>query len=369
MERQFVDCVTVRVRAGRGGDGSPSFRREAHVEFGGPDGGDGGRGGNVVLVGSHHEDSLISLLYSPNLVAENGEPGRGQQKYGRAGKDLVIKVPCGTTVIDPESGETRFDVVEDGQEVIIAQGGRGGWGNIHFKSSTNQAPTKFIPGSEGEEFVFRFELKVIAEIGLVGFPNAGKSSLLTAISDARPKIGAYPFTTLNPIIGTMEFDDFSQIRVADIPGIIEGASEGIGLGIDFLKHIARAKALMFVVDCGGVDGRTPEADYKALRNEIRSYDPELLKKPTILVANKMDVPGSEIGLAKLEKTARRKAIAISAADGSGLPELREKIKALVKPIAPGTKPKNAKIGLRASKEQDHSEVSAEKFSKASFLQL
>ncbi len=366
MDRQFVDSTTVRVRAGRGGDGSPSFRREAHVEFGGPDGGDGGRGGNVVLVGSKHEDSLISLLYNPNLVAENGEPGRGQQKHGRNGKDLRIKVPCGTTVISEETGEVCFDVVEDGQEVVIANGGRGGWGNIHFKSSTNQAPTKFIPGDEGEEFVYRFELKVIAEIGLVGFPNAGKSSLLTAISDAHPKIGAYPFTTLNPVIGTVIYDDFAQIRVADIPGIIEGASDGVGLGIDFLKHIARAGVLMFVIDTAGVDGRNPWDDYKLLRNEIKRYDPEMLKRPSLLVANKMDVPGADLNLAKLEKAARRKVIAISTEDGSGIDALREKIRDLIKPTVPGADKAKAKARV---KPQDHSEVSSEKFAKASFLQF
>lgn len=366
-ERQFIDCTTVRVRAGRGGDGSPSFRRESHVEYGGPDGGDGGRGGNVVLVGSRHEDSLISLFYSPNLFAENGENGHGQQMHGRNGKDLVVKVPCGTTVINEETGEACFDVVEDGQEVIIANGGRGGFGNVHFKSSTNQAPTRYIPGAEGEEFTYRFELKVIAEIGLVGFPNAGKSSLLTAISDARPKIGAYPFTTLNPIIGTVIYPDGSALRVADIPGIIEGAHEGIGLGIDFLRHIARAKVLVFVVDCAGTDGRTPWDDYKALRNEIRNYDPEMLKRPTLLVANKMDTPAAEANLARLEKAARRSVIAISAADGTGIDDLKAKIKEMIKPVVPGAVKASAK--KRASVGDDHAEVSAEKFAKAGFLKI
>ena len=366
-ERQFVDSATVYVRAGRGGDGSASFRREAHVEYGGPDGGDGGRGGDVVLVGSRHEDSLISLFYSPKLVAGNGEPGRSQQMYGRNGRNLVVKVPCGTSVIDPETDEVIFDVVEDGAEVVIARGGRGGWGNVHFKSATNQAPTKFIPGEEGEEFTFRFELKVIAEIGLVGFPNAGKSSLLSAISEARPKIGAYPFTTLNPIIGTVVYDDFAQVRVADIPGIIEGAHEGVGLGIDFLKHISRAKVLMFVVDCAGVDGRAPWDDYRALRNEIRRYDPEMLKRPTVLVANKVDLPGAEANLARLEKAARRKAIAVSAADGTGLDALRAKIRETVKPVPPGADASRMRKP-RASADS-HGEVSAEKFAKATFLQL
>lgn len=364
-ERQFVDSATAHVRAGKGGDGSASFRREAHVEFGGPDGGDGGRGGNVVLVASNHEDSLLSIYYSPNLFAENGEPGRGQQMYGRNGKDLIVKVPCGTTVIDEETGEVRFDLTYDGEEAIIAKGGRGGFGNVHFKSSTNQAPTRFIPGAEGEEFTYRFELKVIAEVGLVGFPNAGKSSLLTALSDARPKIGAYPFTTLNPIIGTHLFDDYSRLRIADIPGIIEGAHEGVGLGIDFLKHISRAKALVYIVDCAGVDGRDPCRDYRALRNEIKNFDPELLKRPSLLVANKMDLPGAERNLQKLERSARRKAIPISANDETGLEELCSQLKRLAKPEIPGVSSQKK----RTAKPSGDGEVSQEKFKKASFLQM
>ena len=362
-ERLFVDCQSVHVRAGRGGDGSPSFRREAHVEFGGPDGGDGGRGGNVVLRGSRHVDTLLGIFYSPRLFAENGEPGRGQKMFGRNGSDLVIDVPCGTTVIDEETGEVCFDVVDDGQEVVIARGGRGGLGNVHWKSATNQAPTKFTPGEEGEEFHYRLELKVIAEIGLVGFPNAGKSSLLTAISDARPKIGAYPFTTLNPVIGTVVFDDFATLRVADIPGIIAGANEGVGLGIDFLKHISRAKALVFVVDTAGVDGRTPWSDYKALREEVAAFDPSLLERPSLLVANKLDLPGADANLAKLERAARRKAIAVSTADGTGLEELKARIRQLVKPTPPGSSTSKRRT------RQDHAEVSAEKLAKASFLKL
>ena len=317
-ERQFIDRVQVVVRAGRGGDGSASFRREAHVEFGGPDGGDGGKGGDVVLLGSRHEDSLESIFFNPRLIAENGQPGRGRQMHGRNGRDLVVPVPCGTAVIDEETGETVFDVTGDGQRVTIASGGRGGFGNIHFKSSTNQAPTRFIPGKDGEEFNYRLELKVIADIGLVGFPNAGKSSLVTAVSEARPKVGAYPFTTLNPVIGTVFYPDGAHLRVADIPGIIEGAHEGVGLGIDFLKHISRAKVLAFVIDCAGTDNRDPVGDYKALRNEIRRYDPEMLKRPIILVANKMDAPAAAANLPRLEKAARRKAVPLSAVEGTGL---------------------------------------------------
>lgn len=364
-ERQFVDSVNVHVRAGRGGDGSASFRREAHVEFGGPDGGDGGHGGDVVLVGSRHEDSLVSLYYNPKLVAENGQPGRGQQMHGRNGRDLEVNVPCGTTVIDEATGETVFDVVGDGQRVTIARGGRGGFGNVHFKSSTNQAPTRFIPGLDGEEFDYRLELKVIADIGLVGFPNAGKSSLVAAVSEARPKVGAYPFTTLNPVIGTIVYPDDARIRVADIPGIIDGAHEGVGLGIDFLKHVARAKVLAFVIDCAGTDNRDPVEDYRALRREIRLYDPEMLKRPAVLIANKVDSPGAEVNIARLEKAARRKAIAISAREGTGIDRLLERLRKVIRPAAPGAvagTPRHRRVPDGA-----HEEVSADKLARASFL--
>ena len=368
-ERQFIDCISVHVKAGRGGDGSASFRHEAHVEFGGPDGGDGGRGGHVILRGSHHVDTLLGVFYSPNLVAQNGEPGHGQQMYGKAGKDLIVDVPCGTTIIDEETGEARFDITEHGQQVVIAKGGRGGLGNVHFKSATNQAPTKFTPGRDGEEFQYRFELKVIADIGLVGFPSAGKSSILTAISDAHPKVGAYPFTTLTPVIGTVHYDDFSQLKVADVPGILEGAHEGVGLGLDFLRHISRAKVLVFVIDVAGVDQRKPWEDYRALRREIESYDPELLKRPTLLVANKMDLPEAQENLAHLEKSARRKAISVSTVDGTGLDILKEKLKTLVKPHAPGASVSapRAKSAKKAQPEQDHSELSPEKFANATFF--
>lgn len=361
-ERLFIDCVSVHVRAGRGGDGSPSFRREAHVEYGGPDGGDGGRGGNVVLRGSRHVDTLLGLSYSPRLFAEDGEAGRGQKMYGKNGADLVVDVPCGTTVTDEATGDVCFDVVDDGQEVVIARGGRGGLGNVHWKSSTNQAPTQFTPGADGEEFHYRLELKVIAEVGLVGFPNAGKSSLLAAISDARPKIGSYPFTTLTPSIGVIEFDDYSSIRMADVPGIIDGASEGVGLGLDFLRHISRSRVLLFVVDTAGTDGRNPWDDYKALRRELSAYDPNLLQRPSLLVAGKIDEPGAEANLARLERSARRKAIAVSTLDGTGLEDLKARLKQMLKPVAQGS---SAARGRRVR--QDHSEVSSEKAAKASFL--
>lgn len=366
--RQFVDCLTVQARAGRGGDGSASFRREAHVERGGPDGGDGGRGGHVILRGDINEDSLIRLFYSPRLVAEAGVAGRGQQMHGRNGADLVVHVPCGTLVFDEETGELRGDITADGQELVVARGGAGGIGNIHFKSSTHQAPTEFTPGGEGEEFRLRLELKVIAEVGLVGFPNAGKSSLLAALSAARPRIAAYPFTTLNPIIGTAVFDDFSQIRIADIPGIVEGAHTGVGLGLDFLRHLSRAKALLFVVDAAGVDGRTPWDDYRALRREMRLFDPALLKRPILLVANKMDLPGAAENLARLEAVARRQALPVSTASEQGLDTLRSSLKALIRPVAPGAAPRGVPRVLKATAGGDGL-VTPEKLARASFLDL
>ena len=366
--RQFVDCLTVQARAGRGGDGSASFRREAHVERGGPDGGDGGRGGHVILCGDINEDSLIRLFYSPRLVAEAGVAGRGQQMHGRNGADLVVHVPCGTLVFDEETDELRGDITADGQELIIARGGAGGLGNIHFKSSTHQAPTEFTPGREGEEFRLRMELKVIAEVGLVGFPNAGKSSLLSALSAARPKIAAYPFTTLNPIIGTAVFGDFSQIRIADIPGIVEGAHTGVGLGLDFLRHLSRAKALLFVVDAAGVDGRTPWDDYRALRREMRLFDPALLKRPILLVANKMDLPGAAENLARLDAAARRQALPVSVATGQGLDDLRARLKALIRPVAPGAAPRGVPRVLKAAAAGDGL-VTPEKLAHASFFDL
>ena len=367
--RQFVDCLAVQARAGRGGDGSASFRREAHVERGGPDGGDGGRGGHVILRGDINEDSLIRLFYSPRLVAEAGVAGRGQQMHGRNGADLVVHVPCGTLVFDEETGELRGDITADGQELIIARGGAGGLGNIHFKSSTHQAPTEFTPGREGEEFRLRMELKVIAEVGLVGFPNAGKSSLLSALSAARPKIAAYPFTTLNPIIGTAVFGDFSQIRIADIPGIVEGAHTGVGLGLDFLRHLSRAKALLFVVDAAGVDGRTPWDDYRALRREMRLFDPALLKRPILLVANKMDLPGAAENLARLDAAARRQALPVSVATGQGLDDLRARLKALIRPVAPGAAPRGVPRVLKKAAAAGDGLVTPEKLARASFFDL
>ena len=309
--RTFIDQVDVIVRSGKGGDGSASFRREALVAFGGPDGGDGGRGGDVVLRASTHVNSLISLYFDPKLFAEDGVPGSGKRCYGRRGKDLVVDVPCGTLVTDSDTGLVVADIVSPGQRVVVAKGGVGGFGNVHFKSSVNQAPTEHTPGGPAEERRLHLELKTIADAGLLGFPNAGKSSLLTALSSATPKIASYPFTTLNPIVGTIEYEDFAQVRMADVPGIIEGASRGVGLGIAFLKHLERARVLVYVIDMAGTDNRKPWDDFRILSDEIAAFNTELPERPALVVANKMDQAAARRNLKRFVKETGVTPIALS----------------------------------------------------------
>ncbi len=309
--RTFIDQVDVIVRSGKGGDGSASFRREALVAFGGPDGGDGGRGGDVVLRASTHVNSLISLYFDPKLFAEDGVPGSGKRCYGRRGKDLVVDVPCGTLVTDSDTGLMVADIVSPGQRVVVAKGGVGGFGNVHFKSSVNQAPTEHTPGGPAEERRLHLELKTIADAGLLGFPNAGKSSLLTALSSATPKIASYPFTTLNPIVGTIEYEDFAQVRMADVPGIIEGASRGVGLGIAFLKHLERARVLVYVIDMAGTDNRKPWDDFRILSDEIAAFNTELPERPALVVANKMDQAAARRNLKRFVKETGVTPIALS----------------------------------------------------------
>ena len=319
--RTFIDQVDVIVRSGKGGDGSASFRREALVAFGGPDGGDGGRGGDVVLRGSTHVNSLISLYFDPKLFAEDGVPGSGKRCFGRRGKDLVVDVPCGTLATDADTGLVVADIVSPGQRVVVAKGGAGGYGNVHFKSAVNQAPTEHTPGGPAEELRLHLELKTIADAGLLGFPNAGKSSILTALSSATPKIASYPFTTLNPIVGTIEYDDFAQIRMADVPGIIEGASQGVGLGLAFLKHLERARVLVYMIDMAGTDNRKPWDDYRVLAEEISAFNPELAERPFLVVANKMDQAAARKNLKRFVKETGVTPIALSCAPT--LKDLRE----------------------------------------------
>lgn len=334
--RTFVDQVNVHVRAGKGGDGSGSFRRESHVPLGGPDGGNGGRGGSVILRGDRNTDSLVSLYFAPHLFAENGRNGRGQQMYGRGGKDRVVNVPCGTVARDIATGLVLADIIADGQEVVIARGGKGGLGNVNFKTPTHQAPTEHTPGEAGEELELRLELKIIADAGLLGFPNAGKSSLLTRVTAARPKIGEYPFTTLNPIVGTIVYPDFTQLRVADVPGIIEGAANGIGLGATFLRHITRARVMVYLVDMAGCDGREPWQDYTILRQEVAQYDPALLERPFIVVANKMDLPAAQDNLSRFVRESGVAPLELSTQDPAhpGIEQFKERLRGLVAAARP-----------------------------------
>ena len=327
--RQFVDCVTIPVRAGKGGSGSHSFRREAFIPMGGPDGGDGGRGGHVIFIGDNNEDSLLRIYFMSEIKAEDGHGGAGQRMHGRNGADQLVKVPCGTQVFNDDTGELMADVTAHGQQAIIARGGKGGWGNVHWKSSTHQSPMEFTPGLPGEEFRVRIELKCLADVGLVGYPSAGKSSLLRALTAATPKVGAYPFTTLRPIVGTMVNPDFSQVRIADIPGLIEGAHDGVGLGVEFLRHLSRTRVLAYIVDMAGVDGRKPWDDLHSLREELSLYDKALAKRPSIIIANKMDLPGAVENLVEFRKRIRRAPIQVSTIDMTGLDSVREKIREML----------------------------------------
>ena len=284
----FIDRVTVRVKAGDGGAGATSFRREKFVPLGGPDGGDGGRGGDVVVRADANLATLLDYTYRDRWAAERGEHGMGNNKTGASGDGVVLPVPPGTIVRDADSGELLGEVLEHGDELRVARGGRGGKGNTHFATATHQAPREWQPGGEGEERTLELELKLIADVGLVGQPNAGKSTLLSAISAARPKIADYPFTTLSPNLGVVQLSGGRTFVVADIPGIIEGAHEGKGLGLQFLRHIERTRVLAFLVPVDALDW---QAEYDGLRAEIAAYSPELAAKPHCVVLNKMDLLG------------------------------------------------------------------------------
>jgi GTPase len=297
----FVDKVKIIVKGGDGGNGCASFRREKFIPLGGPSGGDGGNGGNVIIAARINEHSLVDLKYKRHHRAVNGANGRGKDQYGKTGKDINLYVPIGTVIKDIDEDIIVADLDEDGKRFIAACGGMGGKGNIHFKTSTNRAPRECEPGSEGEVKNLELELKTIADIGLVGYPNAGKSTLLSAVSAAKPKIAAYPFTTLHPIVGTIEFDDYSRMLIADIPGLIDGAHENIGLGHSFLRHIERTRILAFVIDMAGTDGRDPLDDYLSLKNELELYMKGLSSRPSLVVANKMDLPESIENYKKFKK--------------------------------------------------------------------
>ena len=282
---KFLDQVKIYVKAGDGGHGSPSFRREKFIEYGGPDGGDGGNGGSIVLRSEINLNTLIDFRYQQHHKAERGENGMGQNRTGKSGEDLLLKVPLGTQVFEEDNKTLIYDFTKPGEEYVAAVGGKGGLGNTRFKSSTNRAPRKFTKGSLGEEFIIWLQLKTIADVGIIGLPNAGKSSLLASITNATPKIADYQFTTLNPNLGVASYDN-KEITLADIPGLIEGAHQGTGLGIKFLKHIERCKTLLHLID---ITNKDLEKAYNQVKNELKSYSPNLLKKKELVVLNKIDL--------------------------------------------------------------------------------
>ena len=282
---KFLDQVKIYIKAGDGGSGSPSFRREKFIEFGGPDGGDGGKGGSVILKSERNLNTLIDFRYQQHFKAKKGGDGKGKNQTGRGGENLYLKVPVGTQVFEEDNKTLIFDFKEENEEYVVAVGGKGGFGNTRFKSSTNRAPKKFTKGTKGEDYWIWLQLKTIADVGIIGLPNAGKSSLLAAITSATPKIANYKFTTLNPNLGVAVYDD-KEITLADIPGLIEGAHEGVGLGIKFLKHIERCKSLLHMIDITEDDLKK---SYSQVRKELKNYSKDLLKKDEIVVLNKIDL--------------------------------------------------------------------------------
>ncbi|MEC4888590.1 MAG: GTPase ObgE [Nitrospira sp.] len=320
----FVDEVRVVVKAGRGGDGSCSFRREMFVPRGGPDGGDGGNGGDVVFAASHRLTTLLDLRYQKHYEAEDGRHGGASNCTGRCGKSVVVTLPVGTVIYDEDTGDVLADLVADGDQAVIAQGGRGGRGNGNFATPTNRVPTHFEHGKEGEEKHLRLELKLLADVGLVGFPNAGKSTLIAAISSARPKIADYPFTTLVPNLGVVRWGSDRSFVVADIPGLIEGASEGKGLGIQFLRHIERTSVLLHLIDVSEWATEEPVTSFEIMRQELDAYDKTLNKRPFAIVATKVDISGASDRLIQLQAYCKRrkyKCFPVSSATREGLDEL------------------------------------------------
>ena len=351
----FIDRIRVFAQAGNGGRGSVSFRREKFVPKGGPDGGDGGRGGDVILRADRHVDNLSNLFYEPIIKAKNGGHGMGKKMHGRSAPPKIVKVPVGTIVWQAEENkETKHrtpntersplnseeakiesrkskidfvvDLTREDEEFVLCRGGAGGKGNVHFKSSRNRAPRQYTEGEEGEQGHFLLELRTIADAGLVGYPNAGKSTLLRKISAARPKVAAYPFTTLHPIIGVVEFPGYRRATIADIPGLIEGAHRGLGLGHEFLRHITRCRILLFVIDVAGSESRNPIEDLQKLRREIDLYDPTLSKRPWYIIANKMDLPAARENLQALQdRFSTVEIAAVSAQTSEGVDELIAKL--------------------------------------------
>jgi len=301
---KFIDEVTITVVAGKGGNGCVSFRREKYVPRGGPDGGDGGEGGSVVMEATQRKHSLLDFRFRNLFRAERGRNGSGRNRHGRSGEDLIVEVPVGSMIKDPEQGDILADLTKNGQRWIAAKGGRGGKGNAHFVSSTHRTPRFAQEGQAGEELSLKLELKLIADVGLVGLPNAGKSTLVSVVSAARPKIADYPFTTLTPNLGVVQYDDAPPFVMADVPGLIEGAHQGAGLGVRFLKHIERTRLLVHVIDLSRVLPDNPLEPFKQIEHELESYSEDLLKKPRIIVLNKTDLVKNRQELEKIEKCYR-----------------------------------------------------------------
>ena len=321
---KFLDQVKIFIKAGDGGSGSPSFRREKFIEFGGPDGGDGGKGGSVILISERNLNTLIDFRYKQHFKAKRGEDGSGKNKTGKGGDTLYLKVPIGTQVFEEDNKTLIFDFKKENENFVAALGGKGGLGNTRFKSSTNRAPKKFTKGSKGEEYWIWLQLKTIADIGIIGLPNAGKSSLLASLTRAKPKIANYKFTTLNPNLGVSIYDD-KEITLADIPGLIEGAHEGSGLGIKFLKHIERCKTLLHLIDISEED---LIHSYRQIRIELKKYSKELEKKKEIVVFNKIDLINKDeikYKLTKFKKTIKKNVLLISTLDKATLSEIKSKL--------------------------------------------
>ena len=321
---KFLDQVKIYIKAGNGGDGSPSFRREKFIEYGGPDGGDGGKGGSVILKAEQNLNTLIDFRYQQHHKAKRGENGAGQNRTGKSGEDLILKVPLGTQVFEEDNKTLIYDFTKISEEFIAAAGGKGGLGNTRFKSSTNRAPRKFTKGTQGEEFTIWLQLKTIADIGIIGLPNAGKSSLLASVTNANPKIANYQFTTLNPNLGVASYDN-KEITIADIPGLVEGAHKGTGLGIQFLKHIERCKSLLHLIDITSEDLKK---SYQQVKNELKEYSNKLTKKKELIVLNKIDlVDEKEVNhiIKDFKKNTKSEVIALSTFNKSSVSKIKSKL--------------------------------------------
>ena len=321
---KFLDQVKIYIKAGNGGDGSPSFRREKFIEYGGPDGGDGGKGGSVILKAEQNLNTLIDFRYQQHHKAKRGENGAGQNRTGKSGEDLILKVPLGTQVFEEDNKTLIYDFTKISEEFTAAAGGKGGLGNTRFKSSTNRAPRKFTKGTQGEEFIIWPQLKTIADIGIIGLPNAGKSSLLASVTNANPKIANYQFTTLNPNLGVASYDD-KEITIADIPGLVEGAHKGTGLGIQFLKHIERCKSLLHLIDITSEDLKK---SYQQVKNELKKYSNKLTKKKELIVLNKIDlIDEKEVNhiIKDFKKNTKSEVIALSTLNKSSVSKIKSKL--------------------------------------------